>query len=158
MKALRFRRANDRDADAISALVVPLVEKYIVYPFEPSAASRLLDSMTAAAFAKRIIGGYRYHVAVDGDAIVGVVATKDDSHLYHLFVAESVQRHGVATALWDLARRASREAGYEGDFTVNASRYAEGFYRKLGFERVRSATQDGIAHVEMRLPAGTERR
>lgn len=146
-----IRTASAGDADAISRLIVPLVEKYIVWPFEPEDGSRLLDKMTAEAVTGYIAEGYRYHVAEQGGEIVGVAATRDNAHLYHLFVADSAQRQGLATALWETARDACLATGNPGEFTVNASRYAEGFYRQLGFERVRERRDDGVAYIEMRL-------
>lgn len=132
--------------------MVPLVEKYVAYAFEPKAASVLLDSMTAAALRARILAGYRYHVAEDPEGIAGVVGTRDNRHLYHLFVADRVGGTGLGKRMWHTALAACREAGHTGDITVNSSRYAEGFYRKLGFERERTRCREGIITIEMRLP------
>ena len=59
--------------------------------------------MTPAAIAKYIRRGYRYHVAENENVIVGIVGIRDNSHLYHLFVAESHQGRGMAKALWEKA-------------------------------------------------------
>jgi ribosomal protein S18 acetylase RimI-like enzyme len=151
-RAVNIRRATPADAPAISRLAVPLVEKYVAYAFEPESAARLLDSMTAQALRACIEGGYRYHVAEDEQGLAGVVGTRDDRHLYHLFVADRVRRQGLATRLWRTALSACREAGNAGDITVNSSRYAEGFYRKMGFRRERARCRAGIVTIEMRFP------
>lgn len=154
--AWRIREATVEDADAISCLMVPLVERYIAHPFEPAAVQRMFNTMTADAIAGYIRAGYRYHVAESTEGIIGVASTRDNSHLYHLFVADSARRQGIATALWFVARDACLAAGHRGAFTVNASRYAEPFYLKLGFEHIKVARQHGIAHIEMRLLPETE--
>ena len=73
--------------------------------------------------------------------MIGVVATRDDRHLYHLFVAESHQRRGVARSLWELARRACVQAGSEGPFTVNSSQFAVEVYERLGFRATSGAME-----------------
>ena len=151
--SMKIRRATPADAPAISRLIVPLVEKYVAYAFEPEAASRLLDSMSAAAVRSYIEGGYRYHLAEDERGLAGVVSTRDNRHLYHLFVADRARRRGLGTRLWRTALAACRGAGHAGDVTVNSSRHAEGFYRRLGFQRERAVCRAGIVTIEMRYPA-----
>lgn len=89
--------------------------------------------MTPAAIQKRIQNGYRYHVAEVEGRIVGVVAMRDDKHLYSLFVAENHQRQGIARELWEVAMEASLGNGNDGEFTVNSSEYAQEVYKRLGF-------------------------
>ena len=68
--------------------------------------------------------GFDWLVAEDGGRLAGVVATRDDSHLYHLFVAREHHRRGVARRLWETARdRCVKRAGTR-RFTVNASTFA----------------------------------
>lgn len=148
---IRIRRATPDDATAISLLVVPLVERYVAATLEPSAALRLLNTMTAAAIAGYLAGNYRYHVAEDEQGLLGVVGTRDDAHLFHLFVAERAQGRGVGRRLWRVARRACENAGNPGEFTVNASRHAVGFYQRQGFVVERTEARDGVVSVAMRL-------
>lgn len=65
----------------------------------------------------------------DRGEIVGVLATKDRTHLALFFVDSASQRQGVGRALYRDAE--ARNPG--GFFTVNASPYAHGFYLRLGF-------------------------
>jgi ribosomal protein S18 acetylase RimI-like enzyme len=156
---MRIRRATEQDAAAISRMVVPLVERFIARTLEPSAALRLLNSMTAEAMAGYLTGPYRYHVAEDREGLLGVVGMRDDRHLYHLFVSERAQGRGLGSCLWQVARQACIEAGGDGDFTVNASRNAVGFYRKQGFEVEKTVVRDGVVSVAMVLrPATSDNR
>ena len=47
---------------------------------------------------------FRYSVAEYGSFLAGVVAGRDGTHLFHLFVASEFQRQGLAMRLWYNAR------------------------------------------------------
>ena len=148
---MTIRPARLADAEAISALVTYLAAKYIANEFPDEGSQALLRSMTPDAIRGSIAKGFCYHVAEESDDIVGVVATRNNSHLYNLFVAEASQGQGLARKLWQVARRACLEAGNPGEFTVRSSRFAVGFYEKLGFEREKEVIHNGVAAVTMRL-------
>jgi GNAT superfamily N-acetyltransferase len=96
--------------------------------------------------------GYRYHVAVDEGVLAGAIAVRDNRHVYHLFVAESFQKRGLARQLWTIARDASLAAGNPGEFTVNSSRFAVSVYRRFGFaESGPPDERNGVVSVPMRL-------
>jgi ribosomal protein S18 acetylase RimI-like enzyme len=140
------------DASAISAFLIPLAARFIAQEFDADARSRFLETFSPAAIEGYIRDGFRYHLAEHAGALVGVVATREDSHLYHLFVAESAHRSGLGTRLWQVARDASLASGYRGDFTVKSSQFAVGFYEQLGFKRAGpEQNQDGVISVPMRL-------
>ena len=81
--------------------------------------------MQPEAIAGYLDSGYRYHVAETvGGEIVGVVALRNHAHLYHLFVAEDFQRHGIGRSLWKAAMAEALAHGNSGEFTVNSSRFA----------------------------------
>lgn len=144
--------ASERDAAAISRLVTHLAEKYIAAELSDEGAKTLLRGFTPEAFGGYLTGDYRYHVARCGPEIVGVVATFEDHHLFHLFVAESHQRQGLARQLWETARIACLEAGASGNFTVNSSRYAIGLYEKLGFVASSPPVErNGVRFLPMKL-------
>jgi len=156
---MRIRPARPDDAAAISRLIVPLAEKYILHEFDAQAGERFRAAVSAEAIAGYMSAEFRYHVAEEGGGLVGVVATRGDGHLYHLFVAEAAQGRGLARRLWDVAREASRAAGHEGDFTVRSSRYAVGLYERFGFVRDGpDDEQDGIVSIPMRLRTATFER
>lgn len=140
------------DAPAISAFLVPLAEKFIAHEFDPTARERFLATFSPAAIDEYFARGFRYHMAESEGLLLGVVSTRNESHVYHLFVAESAQRTGLGRQLWQIAREASLAAGYRGDFTVNSSRFAVKFYEQLGFESDGPENnQDGVVSVPMRL-------
>jgi ribosomal protein S18 acetylase RimI-like enzyme len=104
------------------------------------------------AIVKFVSDGFRYHVALAGDEIVGFVGIRDNRHLYHLFVAESFQRRGVGRRLWEVAHEECRSRSHAGPFTVNSSTNAIPMYERLGFRRT-APTQDqgGVVFNPMAL-------
>ena len=103
---LHIRPAEPSDAAAISELVSALVTKFIAPDCSPSGAVILLNSMTTEAIAGYISqANFDYQLATLEGELVAVVATRDNSHLYHLFVAEAYQGRGYATLLWQQAQK-----------------------------------------------------
>lgn len=140
-RAVVIRQARARDAAALSALVWRLTCEYVLPDQPPGAADRLLDWMAPDPIAARIEAGHRYHVAEVGATVVGVVATRDNAHVYLLFVDTPFQRRGVARALWHVALAACIDAARPTCVTVNASAFAVPAYRRLGFVETGPADQ-----------------
>jgi ribosomal protein S18 acetylase RimI-like enzyme len=155
---MKIRSAVIEDAPAISALVRALTREFIVPEFTKEAADLLLGEMDTASIRKYIASGYRYHVAEEAGRIVGAVALKENSHLYHLFVSKAFQGRGVARKLWEVAQAASLAAGNPGRFTVNASLNAVGVYEKLGFVKASEpVSRAGVFYLPMRLELERDR-
>lgn len=150
-KQMIVRQAMNNDAEVISRLILPLVEKFIAPEFSPSGQRNLLTSMEPAALRGFFEAGHRYHVAEVEGQIVGVVGIRDNSHVHHLFVAEDFQRRGIARRLWTVAKGECLAAGNPGQFTVYSSRYALEVYRRLGFvEAGPPETKDDVTAVPMK--------
>lgn len=94
----------------------------------------------------------RYQAAfVDGE-LAGVVSVRDNSHLFHLYVAERFHHRGIARALWQAARSDAQARGNPGRFTVKSSPYAVGVYERFGFKAIGPrAEQGGLVYVPMLL-------
>ena len=154
---IHIRLATAADADRISELVTRLAREFIAHEFSAEGRANLLNSMSPAAIERLLESGYRYYVAEAGNTLAGVVATRDDRHLYHLFVATEFQRQGLARRLWQIARDACvSNSGTQGamttEFTVNASRYAVAAYERLGFVVVgEQQATNGVLSVPMKL-------
>lgn len=155
MRALdvNIRIAGKADAVAISRLISALADKYIVGEFSAEGRETLLRSMRPEAIAGYLDRGFRYHVAEAADGeIVGVVALRDDTHLYHLFVAEACQRRGIGRSLWKTALAEALARGNRGEFTVNSSRYALPVYERLGFVAgTEEIDANGVVAIPMKL-------
>lgn len=149
---MEIRLATLADAPRISALVRDLTVKYIAHEFSEEAAGRLLGSMEEPVIRGYLASGYRYHMAEENGELAGVVAVRDNRHLYHLFVSERFQGQGVGRRLWEVAKAASLDAGNPGVFTVHSSRYAVGLYEKFGFIRQSNPVDhSGVIGIPMKL-------
>lgn len=129
--AIVLREATPADAAAISALVSSLTRRWIAPDCDDDGVALLLDGMTQERVEERLRDGHRNVVADLDGRIVGVATLRLPSHLYHLFVADDMQRRGLARALCNAVTAAADPAV---PITVNAARHAQEAYRRLGFE------------------------
>ena len=151
---MQIRPGVPDDASPISALIIDLARTFITMDFSPEGEANFLASADPASIARFFDEGFEYLVAEEHGRILGVVGMRDGTHLFHLFVERSVQGAGLGRDLWNQAKHRFSPADYRGDFTVNASRNAVGFYERLGF--VRDGAEDirgGVIAVPMRLVA-----
>jgi GNAT superfamily N-acetyltransferase len=152
---LRVRPATRADAEGISVLTTALAERHIVGDCSAEGSARLLAAMQPGPTRERLASGHRTWVAeidaAPGSAdLVGVACVRLPAHLYHLFVADHVQRRGVARVLLDAVVAGIADQPH-GDLTVNASRYALPAYRRLQFEPAGEERSTlGIPSIPMR--------
>ena len=150
--AIVLRDATADDAAAISALVIASTRRWIAPDCTDDGIAMLVDSMVPARIEERLREGHRHVVAEQvaphhGTRIVGVAVLRLPSHLYHLFVADDMQRRGIARRLWQAVRY---HAAPDAPVTVNASLHAVEAYRRLGFEAAGPARfERGLRFVPM---------
>jgi GNAT superfamily N-acetyltransferase len=158
MERLPIRPASVDDADAIAALIADLMSFLTLHP-EGHGADGFIASVGREAQRRYLAQpNFRYHVAHRGEgvdaALAGVVAMRDNGHLFHLFVHRDLHGRGLGRKLWELARDEAIALGNPGTFTVNASDHAVAMYRRLGFvPAAPRAEHDGIAYLPMRWTA-----
>jgi ribosomal protein S18 acetylase RimI-like enzyme len=144
---------------AVAALLESLAHEHIIREFAPDARELFLAKNNADSIRELVRKGFRYHVAVVNDRIVAFVGTRDNSHLYHLFVANEFQRQGLGRRLWDMARAECIAAGHRGPFTVNSSNNAVAVYEKFGFARSGPAKDmGGVLYNPMSTQGTSEHR
>ncbi len=150
-----IRAAIPDDALAISRLIKSLAH-FFTLNSDGSGAERFLHSLEPASILRLITAeNFSYFVAHQDAELVGIVAIRDHTHLYHLFVAERCHRQGLGTQLWQHGKQVALQAGNTGCFTVNSTVYAVQSYESLGFKTTGLKTErDGIAFVPMRLDIG----
>ncbi|MCW8925693.1 MAG: GNAT family N-acetyltransferase [Xanthomonadales bacterium] len=150
-----IRKANAEDINAISSLLIQLSEKFITSSFTDEGKGNLLRSMNPEAIRGYFDQGYRYHVADRDGEILGVVGMKNDTHLYHLFVAEAEQGAGLARRLWETAKSDCLSRSSPEYFTVNSSLNAEKVYKSWGFVPVAGVRETGgVKDIPMKLETG----
>jgi GNAT superfamily N-acetyltransferase len=93
----------------------------------------LLGGLGARLVRGKALAGQRLHLAWLDGRRVGVVAKRDDCHMFRLFVGARLQRRGIVGQLWQRTRRdAVRRAGTR-RIALNAAAAAVPVYRRLGF-------------------------
>jgi GNAT superfamily N-acetyltransferase len=94
---------------------------------------------------KRIWGYYH-----DGE-IVGVIATRDISHIALMFVDKKHHRQGIAKKLYNVVISEVEKNTDITQLTVNSSPYAVAAYERLGFVKTDlQQEKDGIIYVPMK--------
>ena len=156
---MSIRIAHAEDVKEIATLVRSLSHYYLPQKISSaqdsstkslsakSLPSWLLSTLTEEQFLQRINSAeYSNYVYCIDDEIVGYIAMKESSHLYHLFVSEAYQDNGIANRLWKhIGKNCSVEK-----YTVRSSLYAVPVYKKWGFVETDSIKEkDGIRFQAM---------
>jgi len=88
-----------------------------------------------------------------GDEIVGVIATRDRSHIALMFVAKEHHKKGIAKQLFSAVLQEAKKDESAAQITVNSSPYAVAVYERLGFVKTdEEQERDGILFVPMKYP------
>lgn len=145
-----IRKAELDDIPAIRELVCSLSHYFQAEPgnaLPPWFAATLSD----AAFAQRFTdSSYCNFVATMDGQLAGYIALNSGFHLYHLFVAPTFHRQGVAKRLWHHCLQQLPIA----QCTVRSSLYAVPVYQQLGFRQSGLAgAKDGIHFQPMLFSA-----
>ncbi len=149
---MKVARAAIADAPGISALIRELSKPFLVSPCGEGAAPFFAAISPTAIQGYVSAGNFVYLTAKRGELLADVVALRDNSHLFHLFVAEPFQGQGLGHQLWHMVKAAAIQSGNPGKFTVNASLNALSMYEKFGFVANGSVVQThGIAFQPMQL-------
>ncbi|TXI89240.1 MAG: GNAT family N-acetyltransferase [Burkholderiaceae bacterium] len=152
---LAIRRAELNDAPRISDLVVTLAP-YFTIQADGQGAEVFLESVNPQGVQGFLESTqFDYFIAEYQGQIAGVVALRDNSHLYHLFVAPSFHGLGFGRQLWefivDFAKHKHSDHPVTA-MTVNSSIHALAMYQHFGFVATAERQElHGIAFVPMRI-------
>lgn len=146
-----IRKAISGDSILISNLIKQTTLEFQQQDLTDEGKESLFETLDPIVISNNIGSGtFQYPVAVHAKSIAGVIALKDNRHLYHLFVDKEYQGRGIARKLWAAASNQSMSMGNKGYFTVNSSTYALDFYQKLDFVPTSKATwKNGIRSTPM---------
>ena len=93
------------------------------------------------------ISAFTFYGAFEARQLVGVLATRGNSHIALFFVEPCFQRQGIGRALLHIAQGAC----LSDVMTVNSSPYAVDIYRRLGFHALSDEQlTDGIRFTPMK--------
>lgn len=149
---MQLRSGTANDAEAIAALIASFQPELTDNP-DGAGAESYLASVSGQAERRYLESPrYTYIVAEREGAMLGFIALRDVSHVFHLFVARDYQRTGVARRLWREAKAQALKTSAPRQFTVNSSLRAVATYRAFGFEPAGEVVSvHGISFMPMRL-------
>jgi GNAT superfamily N-acetyltransferase len=151
---MEFRAGSPADAEVIAGLIASFQSELTADPSGVGAQEYLASVSVLAERVYLASERYGYLVAYSDSQLIGLIAIRDRSHLFHLFVERSHQRRGIARRLWDRALSELCAPNSDGYFTVNSSLSAVPAYQAFGFVPVGSIqSMHGITFVPMRRPA-----
>lgn len=149
---MQLRAGTVQDAEAIARIIATFQRELTDDPDGIGAEAYLARVSVEAERGYLESARYAFTIAERGGTMVGFIALRDVSHIFHLFVDRQHQGTGVARLLWEHARAQVLTAAKPGQFTVNSSLRAVGVYRTFGFEPTGDAVSaHGISFVPMRL-------
>jgi len=151
---MEFRTGSPADAEAIAGLIASFQNELTDDPSGAGAEKYLTSVSVQAEREYRASERYRYLLAYLDSQLAGFIAIRDGSHLFHLFVARSHQRQGIARRLWERSLLCLCTPGSDGGFTVNSSLSAVPVYQAFGFVSAGTVQSvHGISFLPMRRPA-----
>jgi GNAT superfamily N-acetyltransferase len=130
---MNIRRGTPADSTALAALIAGFQPMLTLDP-RGAGAEQYSASVSEAAEREYLESPrYSYFIAELEGEVLGFIAIRDGTHLFHMFVAAESQGQGIAAALWDRAREHAIRSGGAGEFTVNSSPNAVAIYEHFGF-------------------------
>lgn len=152
MQSILIRKASLTDSAQISALISRNAKCVLCDEFVDDGLTFFLNAASEQSIREYMGQGFRYLVALERDIIVGVIAIKDHSHMFHLFVDQAYHNRGIAKQLWDEISEYSIEKGNTQVFTLNSTTYALPVYERWGFNVTGELqTRHGISYTPMEL-------
>jgi ribosomal protein S18 acetylase RimI-like enzyme len=91
--------ATVADAEEISKLIIELSEPFFLSPSREGAEPFIASVSKEAQRRYLSASNFSYFVAKENDKLAGFIALRDNSHLFHLFVAKEFQGKGLANQL-----------------------------------------------------------
>lgn len=148
-----IRHATAADALNISRLIQTVAKRYVTDDFLTEVGKvKFFNSTSQISISECLQGPCLYWVAEYENKLIGLIAIKENKHIYHLFVDAAYQGQGIATLLWQKAYEHATQAGNPGNFTVYSSSYAHDIYKKWGFQETKPfVIKNGMRSIPMKL-------
>jgi len=134
-------------------LVLKVFTTFVAPGYSQEGINEFIKYAQADSLAKRATEGNFVMLAEAGQAIIGVIEIRENSHIALLFVEESFQRKGIGKKLVRKAVELCQERNPDiQHITVNSSPNALIAYQKIGFKATGGErTVHGIRFIPMKL-------
>ncbi|MBC7960525.1 MAG: GNAT family N-acetyltransferase [Vallitaleaceae bacterium] len=146
VKEIQYEPLKSGEMGQVENLVKQVFNEYIAADYSEVAVMDFNLFCTSENIQSRIIQqNHQVFVAKNQEQVVGVIETRDESHICMLFVHKQYQRKGIAKALLLMAFPYTNR-----EITVNASPFAVIIYQKLGFTKItEEIVRNGITYIPM---------
>lgn len=137
----------------VCSIVLEVFDRFVAPQFSQEGIEEFRDYVRPEALERRVGEGHIIFLAVEGDAILGMIELRHGNHVSLLFVRDAQQGRSIGRKLISQAVQCRSDiADVEASITVHASPNSVGFYRKIGFlpaglERI----DHGICYIPMRM-------
>ena len=149
---LSFQDMLQGEVEDVSRLVEKVFDDFVAPDLAAEGVAEFKRFISPDALREKAVeGGAFVLTAKDGNDIVGVIAIRDNQHIFLFFVHDDYQSKGVARRLFSMAlERCRRENPGLVGITVNSSPYAISIYESLGFVQTEpEKVKNGIRHTPM---------
>ncbi len=139
-------------AAPISDLIGSVSSYFTLHP-QGLGAEGFLETISPESILKYIENpSFYYCICIIENELAGVIAIKEKTHVFHLFVSPKHQKKGLARLLWNHALVNAFEKNAVVAVTVNSTPFAVEIYEKFGFKRAgEKVEKNGIAFVPMKF-------
>ena len=150
---LRIRKLEAGEIGEASKLVGSVFDEFVAPLFSEEGVSQFRFFIEPSNLEKRLQRKSFILVAELDHEIVGVIAMRDWSHIFLLFVNGKQQRKGIAKRLLVAALHRCQDEGHPPEkVTVNSSPNAVKAYQRMGFIQIaEEETHQGIRASPMEL-------
>ena len=146
---ISIRKACPEDSSAISTITIAAIEETNAKDYPASVVAKLPENFSPEQIAKRMLVRDTYVSVADGK-ITGT-ASLDKNTVRSVFVTPKLHGFGIGLALMKHIEKLATLNGIS-ELTVPSSITAEGFYRKLGYEKVHEEYEGIERIIIMRKP------
>ncbi len=126
--------AKAEDSKQLAELVLAATEELRGIDFTEEGWDRFITSNTSNEFEKKL-GSAEFSVFlyIESNRILGFLSLKNQEKIDQLFVIPEARNKGVASSLWQFAKKIAIKNGSLGQFWVRSSSVAVPVYEKFGF-------------------------
>jgi GNAT superfamily N-acetyltransferase len=152
MNIASIKLATREYAAPISELINS-VSNYFTLDPQGLGAEGFLETISTESILKYIENpSFYYCICLIEKELAGVIAIKEKTHVFHLFVSPEHQKKGLARLLWNHALVNVFELNAVNVVTVNSTPFAVEVYKKFGFKCTgEKIEKNGSAFVPMKL-------
>jgi len=148
-----IKEIDSRDLEQALDLVNNVFREFVAVDYSEQGKNTFenyLKNKYEEVAADLISGHKKMWAYFQNDDILGVIATRDISHISLMFVDKQHHRKGIAKQMFHFMVDELKNNGDITQITVNSSPYAEEVYEHLGFVRTGERQEkDGIIFTPM---------